>query len=138
MLVVWLLVSAFNKRALIMFYALLVYTCINALTTVNFTGFLITSTLFFVAAVSKINLSLQFRKAFLCFGVVYFIGAADQAIYYHIEIDTFFDRVQPYLITAINAYLLVYLLSDGGRQSAKHNGMWITSFCRRIFRLSLR
>ncbi len=138
MLVVWCLVSIRNKRAVIMLIALLIYTCINAITTTNFTGFIITATLFLVASVANINISSQFRRAFLCFGAVYFIGAVDQAIYYHIEIDTYFDRIQPYLVTAINAYLLAHLLSDGGKQGANSYGMRTTTFCRRLFRLSLR
>ena len=138
MLVVWLLVSARNKQAMIMVYALIGYTTVNAFTDTNFTGFLITSILFFVASAANINLSSQFRKAFWCFGAVYFIGAADQSAYYHIEIDTYFDRIQPYLVTVINAYLLAYLLSDGGRQGAEFNGMRAAAFCRRLFRLSLR
>lgn len=138
MLVVWCLASIRNKRAFIMIYALLIYTCINAITTTNFTGFIVTSALFLTASASNINISSQFRRAFLWFGAVYFIGASDQAIYYHIEVDTYFDRTQPYLVTAINAYLLAHLLSDGGRQGANSYGMRATTFCRRLFRLSLR
>lgn len=138
MLVVWCLTSIRNKRAFIMFYALLIYTCINAITTTNFAGFLITSTLFFIASTANINISSQFRKAFLCFGLVYFIGAIDQAIYYHLEVDTYFDRIQPYLVTAINAYLLAHLLSGGGEQDANSYGVRAATFCRRLFRLSLR
>jgi len=138
MLVVWCLASIRNKRALIMLIALLIYTCINAITTTNFTGFIITAALFLVASVANINISSQFRRAFLWFGAVYFIGAVDQAIYYHVEVDTYFDRIQPYLVTAINAYLLAHLLSDGGKQGANSYGVRATTFCRRLFRLSLR
>lgn len=138
MLVVWCLTSIRNKRSFIMIYALLIYTCINAITTTNFAGFIITSTLFFIASTANINISSQFRRAFLWFGAVYFIGAVDQAIYYHVEVDTYFDRIQPYLVTAINAYLLAHLLSDGGKQGANSYGLRATTFCRRIFRLSLR
>lgn len=81
---------------------------------------------------------MQFRKAFIAFGVVYFIGAIDQFLYYHFDLDTKFDRIQPYLVTAINAYLLVHLLSDGGRQGAEYNGLHSASFSRSWFRLSLR
>lgn len=138
MLVVWCLTSIRNKRAFIMICALLIYTCINAITTTNFTGFIATSALFLTAPTANINISSQFRRAFLWFGAVYFIGAVDQAIYYHIEVDTYFDRIQPYLVTAINAYLLAHLLSDGGKQGANSYGLRATTFCRRIFRLSLR
>lgn len=138
MLVVWLLVSYINKQAVFMFCALLIYTAVNAITDTNFSGFLITSVLFFTASSSNIKVSLQIRKAFIAFGVVYFIGAIDQAVYYHIDIDTSFDRIQPYLVTTINACILASLLSDGGREGATTNGMRTTSFCRRWFGLSLR
>lgn len=138
MLVVWLIASAYNKQAVFMFCALLIYTAVNAITDTNFSGFLITSVLFFTASSSNIKVSLQIRKAFIAFGVVYFIGAIDQAVYYHIDIDTSFDRIQPYLVTAINAYLLAHLLSDGGKQGANSYGMRTDTFCRRLFRLSLR
>lgn len=138
MLVVWCLVSIRNKRAIIMATAVVIYTLVQAISPYNFPDFLTTSILFLVASVTNISLSSQFRKAFLCFGAVYFIGAVDQAIYYHVEVDTYFDRIQPYLVTAINAYLLAHLLSDGGKQGANSYGVRATTFCRRYFRLSLR
>jgi len=138
MLVVWCLVSIRNKRATIMAAAVVIYTLVQAISPYNFPDFLTTSALFFVASVANINLSSQFRKAFLCFGFVYFTGAADQAIYYHTEVNTYFDVAQPYIVTAINAYLLAHLLSDGGRQGANSYGVRTTAFCRRLFRLSLR
>ncbi len=138
MLVVWCLVSIRNKNALIMVACLIIYTLVQAISPYNFPDFLTTSVLFLIASVSNINLSSQFRKAFLCFGLVYFIGAVDQAIYYHIEVNAYFDVIQPYIITAINAYLLAHLLSDGGKQGANSYGVRATTFCRRIFRLSLR
>lgn len=138
MFVIWCIASTFNKRAVVMILALLIYTAVNAITTTDFIGFIVTSILFFAASSANINISSQFRKAFICFGVVYFIGAADQAIYYHIDFDTHFDKIMPYLVTVINAFLLAHLLSDGGKQGANSYGMHVTSFCRRIFRLSLR
>lgn len=138
MLVVWLLASLRNKQSLIMLSLLIAYLCIQAATTTNFCGYLITSAMLFVAATINIKLSSEFRQAFICFGAVYFIGAADQAIYYHTDLDVLFDRLQPYLVTAVNAYILAYLLSGGGKEGAKHNGLHIAAFCRRIFRLSLR
>lgn len=138
MLVVWCLASIRNKRAIIMAAYVIAYVVIQAISPYNFPDFLITSILFFVSSVANINISSQFRRAFLWFGAVYFIGAVDQAIYYHVEVDTYFDRIQPYLVTAINAYLLAHLLSDGGKQGANSYGLRATTFCRRIFRLSLR
>ena len=138
MLVVWCLVSIRNKQALIMAVAVAIYTLVQSISPYNFPDFLTTSALFFVASVANIKLSSQFRKAFLCFGAVYFIGAADQAIYYHTEINTYFDVAQPYLVTAINAYLLAYLIGSGGKQGAGYHGVRAAAFCRRLFRLSLR
>ena len=138
MFVVWCLVSIRNKHALIMAAALIAYTIINAATETNFCGFLITSAMFFILAAVNIKIPSEIRQAFVCFALVYLIGAADQAMYYHLDIDMLFDRIQPYLVTAVNAYVLAYLVSRGGREGAKHNGLHIAAFCRRIFRLSLR
>ena len=137
MLVVWCLVSIRNKHALIMAAALIAYTAINAATETNFCGFLITSAMFFILAAVNIRIPSEIRQAFVCFALVYLIGAADQAMYYHLDIDMLFDRIQPYLVTSVNAYVLAYLVSRGGREGAKHNGLHIASFCRRCFRLSL-
>lgn len=138
LLLIWCIVSIRNAKALIMAASLLLYWLVQNITSTNFLAFIATASAYFYLCGSNIKFSLQFRKAFLCFGVVYFIGAADQSVYYHIEIDTYFDRIQPYLVTVINAYLLAYLLSDGGRQGAEFNEMRAAAFCRRLFRLSLR
>jgi len=136
MLVVWSIIGLHNRQSFFMAALLLSYLYIQSVTSTNFCGFLIASAMFFSIAIINIRIPSEFRQAFIFFGAVYFLGAADQAIYYHTEVDMFFDRIQPYLITAINAYLLAYLISGGGREGAKHNGLHIASFCRRIFRLS--
>lgn len=138
MLVVWLMVSLRNKQALLMVSCLCAYIAINAATETNFCGFLITSSMFFILAAVNIRIPSQIRQAFICFAFIYLVGAADQAMYYHLDIDMLFDRIQPYLVTVVNAYVLAYLVSRGGREGAEHNGLHIAAFCRRIFRLSLR
>lgn len=138
MLAVWLLVSLRNKQSLLMLFCLVAYLYIQAATETNFCGFLITSAMFFILAAVNIRIPSEIRQAFVCFALVYLIGAADQAMYYHLDIDMLFDRIQPYLVTATNAYVLAYLVSRGGREGAKHNGLHIAAFCRRFFRLSLR
>lgn len=138
MLAVWLLVSFRNKQSLLMLFCLIAYLLIQAETETNFLGFIITSAMFFILAAVNIRIPSEIRQAFICFAVVYLIGAADQAMYYHFDLDMLFDRIQPYLVTFVNAYVLAYLVSRGGREGAKHNGLHIASFCRRIFRLSLR
>ena len=87
-------------------------------TPTNFAAFIICSTVFFYLATLHIIFPLEFRKAFIAFGVVYFIGAVDQFLYYHFDVDTKFDRLQPHIITAVNAYVLAYLFSDWRRDNA--------------------
>jgi hypothetical protein len=87
-------------------------------TPTNFSAFIICSIAFFYLSTLNVRFPLEFRKAFIAFGVVYFIGAIDQFIYYHFDTDTKFDRVQPYLIIIINAYVLWYLFSDWRRDNA--------------------
>lgn len=138
MLVVWCIASIRNRQAFIMVVALVLYTAINAATKTNFHGFIITSAAFLTLAASNIRIRLSIRKAFLLFGAIYFIASIDQAIYYHFDFDTYFDRIQPYLVTAINAYVLAYLMCDGGRGSARDYRLRADAFGRSLFRLSLR
>lgn len=115
--IVWCLISALNKKALIMAATLACYYAAQYSTPTNFAAFILCSIAFFYLSLN-IRFPLEFRKAFIAFGVVYFIGAVDQFLYYHFDVDTKFDKVQPYLITAVNAYVLAYLLSDWRRNNA--------------------
>ncbi len=136
--VMWCLAALLNGRALIMLATLAIYTAIQAITFTNFHAFLIVSALYFYCAQVNIKNLSSFRTIFLCFGVVYFLGSIDQAVYYHFDFDTYFDRMQPYLITLINAYALATLISGGGKQDA---GLidYISANCVRWFNgLSLR
>lgn len=118
LLLVWCLIAlCWNAGAFIMLATLMLYTTIQALTNTDFQAFVICSTAYFVVSSANIKLSKEFRQAFIAFGVVYFIGAIDHFSYSHLLIDTKFDRIQPYLITSINAYVLAYLLSGGRRDN---------------------
>lgn len=108
----------------------------QALTQTNFSAYLACSALYFYFAQSNIKFLSTFRKAFIAFGVVYFIGAIDQAIYYHFDYDTYFDRMQPYLITIINAYVLASLIDGGGKQDAGLADYISATFHRWLARLS--
>jgi len=128
--VLWLLISIlWNRSAFIMLATICVYTAIGALTKTDFQAFIICSTLYFFICSINIKISLEFYKAFTCFGVVYFIGAIDHFIYSHMHFDTKFDRIQPYLITIINAYVLAYLLSGGRRD----NVYGFTDYCAKCY-----
>lgn len=118
LLLTWLAIAlCWNGRALLMLASLLLYTAIQAITITDFQAFVICSTAYFVVSSANIKLSKEFRQAFIAFGVVYFIGAIDHFSYSHLLIDTKFDRIQPYLITFINAYVLAYLLGGGRRDN---------------------
>lgn len=116
--VLWCVVALLNGRALIMLASLAAYTSIQAVTATDFQAFLIVSAFYFYCAQANIKNLSTFRTIFLCFGAVYFLGSIDQAVYYHFDFDTYFDRMQPYLITLINAYALATLISGGGKQDA--------------------
>jgi hypothetical protein len=116
--VIWALIAFHNSKSLVMLASLIVYLFIQSSTTSNFAAYLICSMLYFQFAQSSIKNISAFRQVFLCFGAVYFFGAIDQAVYYHFDLDTRFDRIQPYLITIINAYVLAQLLGGGGKQDA--------------------
>lgn len=128
--IAWCLIALFNGKALVMLITLISYTLIQAFTTTDFAAFLVVSTLYFYFAQANITKISDFRQIFLAFGAVYFLGAVDQAVFFHANFDTRFDRIQPYLITIINAYVLAQLLGGGGKQDA---GLidYITHHCMR-------
>ena len=114
----WALLCLHNRKSVVMFLSLIGYEAIQATTATNFHAFLICSSLYFYLSQVNIKFLSTFRKAFIAFGTIYFIGAVDQAVYYHFDFDTYFDRIQPYLVTIVNAYVLASLLNGGGRQDA--------------------
>lgn len=136
LLVTWCALSLARVRALVMAASLVCYWAIQNITTTNFHAFLICSSLYFYFAQSNIKFLSTFRKAFIAFGVVYFLGAIDQSVYYHFDFDTYFDRIQPYLITAINAYVLASLIGGGGEQDAGLADYISATFHRWLARLS--
>lgn len=137
MLVMWAVLCLHNRKSIVMFLTLVVYESIQAITTTNFHAFLICSSLYFYLSQVNIKFLSTFRKAFIAFGVVYFLGAIDQAVYYHFDLDTYFDRIQPYLITIVNAYVLASLVDGGGRQDAGFVDYITSTFNSWLARLSL-
>lgn len=137
LLILWALVSLLNPAALIMAVELSIYLAIQAITPSNFLAYIACASLYFYFSQVNIRFLSSFRKAFIAFGVVYFLGAIDQAVYYHFELDTYFDRIQPYLITIVNAYVLASLLDGGGRQDAGFAYSMRDTFNRWLSRLSL-
>ena len=120
LLLIWLLISFFwNVRASIIAASLGFYLLMHVMTPTDFDKFIICSTLYFFTASANIKLSSEYRKAFIAFGVIYLLGSIDHFTYSHLHVDTGFDKVQPYLLTIINAYVLAYLLS-GGRLQGVH------------------
>lgn len=136
--VAWCFIALRNSKALVMLATLICYTLTQAFTTTDFHAFLIVSALYFYFSQVNIKEISYFRQIFLCFGAVYFLGATDQALYFHASIDTKFDRIQPYLVTAINAYVLAKLIGGGGKQDAGLIDYITSSFHRWRTRLLLR
>ena len=114
---VWLIIGiALNAKALYILASLILYWLIQNATDRNFDAFISCSALYFFSSYqSFIKIPLGLRFAFICFGVVYLIGSVDQFMSYHFDVDTKFDRIQPYFVTMINAYVLAYLLGDWRR-----------------------
>jgi hypothetical protein len=137
LLSIWLLIAlCWNVRALIIAATLVIYTFVQAFTVTDFSGFIICSTLYFCIASLNIKLSSEYRKAFIAFGVIYLLGSIDHFTYSHLHINTQFDRLQPYLLTIINAYVLAYLLS-GGRLQGVHGLAYSCFRCVQWFKLHL-
>lgn len=137
LLILWAAISLYNPAAIIMAAELSLYVAIQAITPTNFLAYIACASLYFYFSQANIRILSTFRKAFIAFGVVYFLGAIDQAVYFHFDIDTYFDRIQPYLITIINAYVLASLIDGGGRQDAGLAYDMRDTFNRWLSRLSL-
>lgn len=123
----WLVIGLLlNAKAFIILSSLISYWIIQNITDRNFSAFIICSSLYFFSSYqSFIKVPLGLRFAFICFGVVYLIGSVDQFMSYHFNIDTEFDKIQPYFVTVINAYVLAYLLGDWRRG----NGVGLAHYC---------
>ena len=128
--VLWCLIALLNGKSLIMLLSLVGYTLIQAYTTTDFHAFIICSVLYFYFSQSSIKSISCFRKVFFCFGAVYFVGAVDQAVYFHLSVDLKFDVLMPYLITIINAYVVAALISMSGGRDARHSRN-IRDYCKR-------
>ena len=130
LLAIWLFLSLWRIRALIIVAAIVAYTIIQWCTETNFSALIICSIIYFSLSCENIKLPSGFRKAFIAFGVIYFMGAIDQFSNYHYEFDTGFDRWQPHLIAAIHAYVMVDLFGDWRRGNADglcfYGGKWLT------------
>jgi len=128
--VIFFAVSLINPRAFFVLAFMTVYLLlVNSLDRYFYAYITYSIFCFFFAYQIFIKIPLAFRFAFSCFGFVYFIGALDQFTYYHFDLNTQFDRIQPYLVTFINAYVLAYLLSDWRRNNvvglADYCAMWL-------------
>jgi predicted outer membrane lipoprotein len=123
----WLLIGVLlNAKAFYVLTSLALYWVIQNATDRNFSAFIICSSLYFLSSYQGfIRIPLGLRFAFTCFGVVYFVGSVDQFMSYHFNIDTEFDRIQPYFVTVINAFVLAYLLGDWRRG----NGVGFAHYC---------
>ncbi len=120
-----------------MLFTLFAFLAISGASETNFQAYILCSAIYFYLSQLEVKTISSFRKAFISFGVVYFCGAIDQAVYYHFEIDTYFDRIQPYLVTMVNAYVLALLIDGGGKQDAGFVDYFIATFNRCLARLSL-
>ncbi len=129
---IWVLIGIlFNAKSFVMLATILLYWLIQNITARNLDAFAICSALYFYFSNQNfIKLPSAFKFAFICFGFVYLAGAVDQFMSYHFDRDTRFDRIQPYLVTVINAYVLAYLLSDWRR----NNVVGLANYCAMRYR----
>ena len=85
----------------------------------NFPIFCITSITLFQAAQININISSDLRYALWLLGCIYFLGAIDELLYYHVISYTgVYLSFMPYIIIAIDAYIAAVIFKDGGRSFA--------------------
>lgn len=118
LLAAYVLLCFLNSKALLPIAAFVIYTAIHSLPIRNFDAYIACSTLCTVLVLSNIKLSLEIRKAFTCFSVIYLLSAVDNFISYHFDFDSGLDQILKPAVVMINAYLLAYLFDDWRRGNA--------------------
>lgn len=125
LLVAYALLCLINSKALLPIAAFVVYVAIHSLPIRNFDAYIACSTLCTVLVLSNIKLSLEIRKAFTCFSVIYLLSAVDNFISYHFDVDSGLDQILKPAVVIINAYLLAFLFDDWRRG----NAVGLSSYC---------
>lgn len=118
LLAAYVLVLIVNIKSALPIAAFVIYTAIHSLPIRNFDAYIACSTLCTALVLSNIKLSLEIRKAFTCFSVIYLLSAVDNFISYHFDVDSGLDQWLKPAVVAINAYLLAYLFDDWRRGNA--------------------
>lgn len=118
LLAAYVLVLIVNIKSALPIAAFVVYIAIHSLPIRNFDAYIACSALCTMLVMSNIKLSLEIRKAFTCFSVIYLLSAVDNFISYHFDVDSGLDQWLKPAVVAINAYLLAYLFDDWRRGNA--------------------
>lgn len=129
MLLVWLLLSVFNRDAAIMAACLLGYhVALYFVQDAIFFNALI-STAFFTLATINISLKSYFRTAFLAFGVLYWFAAADDFAWSFSSLQTPYRDALPWFISAVNLYVIAHI-AGGIARDRRHS--YFNSAVRRL------
>ena len=131
MLIVWLVLSVFNRQAAIMAACLVGYhVALYYVKDAIFFNALISSAFFLLATVN-ISLKSYFRAAFLAFGVLYWLAAADDFAWSFSSLQTPYRDALPWLISAVNVYVIAHLI--GGVARDRRSSCFISAFRRLQF-----
>jgi hypothetical protein len=116
LLVMWCLIFLRNGFAIIPAIALLLDVFFTNIFNSDFPRYCMTALIYLELAQLKMHINPRLRYAFLALASVYYVSAADEMLYNHIDMyqGAFYD-VMPHLVMALNAYVASVLFMDGGR-----------------------
>ena len=117
MLAIWPIVARYNRQAFLMYFLLVYYTFLFYSLDTNFQIFSFAALAFFMASVTKINILSKFRICLFVHGVVYYVSAVDEVIYYHFNINTWLIHIRFWLICFIDLIIIITL--TGGEDGTK-------------------
>jgi hypothetical protein len=112
MYIVWLLLSFFNRQALLLLACLFVYHVFYFSFKFNFEPFILMSMTFSWLTVAEINIKSKVRHVFACFSLLYWLSAVDEFLFYKLGLETGLRFARPYIVIILNAYLITILFQD--------------------------
>lgn len=115
-LIVFCLTTMCNRQGFVLCLLLAYYIFLLHYAPSNFYLFLFASAGHFLAACSNITILSEIRKVLFLEGCIFFVAALGKALYYNYGISSELRHLRPYLIAALDMYMVYVLLrgrSDG-------------------------
>lgn len=118
LLAAYALLLLVNFSAAICLIELVIYIAIHSSSYSNFHCYIASTLSACVLSSVNIKVSLEIRKAFICYAVIYLLAAVDNFLSYHYDLDTRMDLLLKPAVLIVNSYVLAKLFIDWRRGNA--------------------